>query len=54
MNKKALLTLGLNVLGVALTLASSFVNGKINDAKMSEMVAERVKEALENRVKESI
>ena len=40
-------------LGAALTLASSFVNSKNQDAQMKEAVAEQVAEALKNQAKES-
>lgn len=53
MNKAKMCKLGLSVLGLALTLASSMVNDKIKDAKLEETIAKRVAEALENQVKES-
>ena len=40
-------------LGAALTLGSSLVNAKNQDAKMKETIAEQVKEALANQAKES-
>lgn len=40
-------------LGAALTLASSFVNSKNQDAQMKEAVAEQVAEALKNQARES-
>lgn len=40
-------------LGAVLTLGSSLVNAKNQDAKMKETIAEQVKEALANQAKES-
>lgn len=40
-------------LGTALTLASSFVNAKNQDAQMKETIAKEVAEALKNQMKES-
>lgn len=40
-------------LGAALTLGANLVNTKNQDDKMKETVAEKVKEALENQMKES-
>ena len=40
-------------LGAALTLGANLVNAKNQDDKMKETVAEKVKEALENQMKES-
>ena len=46
MDKSKLVKLGLSVLGMALTIGSTFVNGKISDSKMEETIEEKVKEAL--------
>lgn len=46
MDKSKLLKLGLSVLGMALTIGSTFVNSKISDSKMEEAVEQKVKEAL--------
>ena len=46
MDKSKLLKLGLSVLGMALTIGSTFVNSKISDNKMEETIEEKVKEAL--------
>lgn len=40
-------------LGAALTLGANLVNTKNQDDRMKEAVAEKVKEALENQMKES-
>lgn len=40
-------------LGTALTLASTFVNQKNQDAQMKESIAKEVAEALKNQTKES-
>lgn len=40
-------------LGTALTLASSFVNAKNQDAQMKESIAKEVAEALAKQAKES-
>ena len=40
-------------LGTALTLASSFVNAKNQDAQIKEAVAEQLAEALKNQAKGS-
>lgn len=40
-------------LGAALTLGANLVNTKNQDDRMKETVAEKVKEALENQMKES-
>lgn len=40
-------------LGAALTVGASIVNGKNQDDKMKETIAEKVKEALENQTKGS-
>lgn len=46
MDKSKLVKLGLSVLGMALTIGSTFVNSKISDRKMEETIEEKVKEAL--------
>ena len=46
LDKSKLLKLGLSVLGIALTIGSTFVNSKISDSKMEEAVEQKVKEAL--------
>ena len=46
MDKTKLVKLGLSVLGMALTIGSTFVNSKISDSKMEETIEEKVKEAL--------
>lgn len=53
MDKSKLVKMGLSVLGVALTIGSTLVNDKVKDAKLNDTVAEKVKEALNNQVKES-
>jgi hypothetical protein len=53
MDKTKMMKMGLSVLGLALTLGSTLVNDKVKDAKLNETVAEKVKEALNNQVKES-
>ncbi len=40
-------------LGAVLTLGANLVNTKNQDDRMKETVAEKVKEALENQMKES-
>ena len=40
-------------LGAALTVGASIVNGKNQDDKMKETIEEKVKEALQNQMKES-
>lgn len=49
MDKSKIVKIGLSTLGMVLTLASTFVNSKISDAKLEEAVAEKVKEALNNQ-----
>lgn len=49
MDKDKMLKLGMSVLGLALTIGSTLVNSKINDAKLEEAVAEKVKEALDKQ-----
>ena len=46
MDKSKMVKIGLSVLGMALTIGSTFVNSKINDSKMEETIEEKVKEAL--------
>ena len=46
MDKSKLVKLGLSVLGMPLTIGSTFVNSKISDGKMEETIEEKVKEAL--------
>lgn len=46
MDKSKMVKLGLSVLGMALTIGSTFVNSKISDSKMEETIEEKVKEAL--------
>ena len=46
MDKSKLVKLGLSVLGMALTIGSTFVNSKISDREMEETIEEKVKEAL--------
>lgn len=53
MDKTKVMKMGLSVLGLALTLGSTFVNDKVKDAKLNETISEKVKEALNNQVKES-
>ena len=43
----------LPVAGIALTIASSIVNGKNQEAQMEKTIAKKVAEALENQTKES-
>lgn len=43
----------LPVAGIVLTVASSIVNAKNNEAKMEQTVAKKVAEALESQTKES-
>jgi hypothetical protein len=40
-------------LGVALTLGANIVNSKNQDDKMKETIAEKVREELQNQMKES-
>lgn len=40
-------------LGAALTVGASIVNGKNQDDKMKETIAEKVREELQNQMKES-
>lgn len=49
MDKDKMLKLGMSVLGLALTIGSTLVNSKINDTKLEEAVAEKVKEALDKQ-----
>lgn len=53
MDKSKMVKVGLSVLGMALTIGSTLVNDKVKDNKLEETVAEKVKEALANQVKES-
>lgn len=53
MDKTKMMKLGLSTLSLVLTLGSTLVNDKVKDAKLEETVAEKVKEALNNQVKES-
>jgi hypothetical protein len=53
MDKKLIGKLVMMGLGTALTLASSFVNAKNQDAQMKEAVAKEVAEALKIQAKES-
>lgn len=53
MNKVKLMKLGLGVLGLALTAASTLVNDKIKDNNLNEKIAQKVEEALKNQAKES-
>lgn len=53
MDKTKMMKLGLSTLGLVLTLGSTLVNDKVKDVKLEETVAEKVKEALNNQVKES-
>lgn len=53
MDKKMIGKVLMMGLGTALTLASSFVNAKNQDAQMKETVAKEVAEALKNQMKES-
>ena len=53
MDKGKMVKLGLSALGIVLTIGSALVNDKVKDAKLEETVAEKVKEALNNQVKES-
>ena len=53
MNKQQIGKYLMLALGAGLTLASSFVNTKNQDAKMKETIAEQVAEALKNQAKES-
>lgn len=46
MDKSKMVKIGLSVLGMALTIGSTFVNSKISDSKMEEAIEEKVKEAL--------
>ena len=46
MDKSKMVKIGLSVLGMALTIGSTFVNIKISDTKMEETIEEKVKEAL--------
>lgn len=53
MDKKLIGKYAMLALGAALTLGSSLVNGKNQEAKMEETIAKKVKEALANQAKES-
>ena len=53
MDKKMIGKFVMMGLGTALSLASSFVNSKNQDAAMKETVAKEVAEALKNQMKES-
>ena len=53
MNKETFAKLGMGILGIALTIASSIVNSKNQDAKLKKQVAEEVAKALEAKTKES-
>lgn len=53
MDKKMIGKILMMGLGTALTLASSFVNSKNQDAQMKEAVAKEVEEALKKQMKES-
>lgn len=53
MDKTKMVKFGLSALGLVLTIGSTLVNDKVKDAKLEETVAEKVKEALNNQVKES-
>lgn len=53
MDKKMIGKYLMLALGTGLTLASSLVNQKNQDAKMEETIAEKVAEALSNQTKES-
>lgn len=52
MDKKVVGKYLMLALGAALTLGSSIVNSKNQDAKMKETIAEEVAEALKNQAKE--
>lgn len=53
MDKSKMVKVGLSVLGMVLTIGSALVNDKVKDNKLEETVAEKVKDALANQVKES-
>lgn len=53
MDKKQIGKYVMMFLGAVLTLGASLVNTKNQDDRMKETVAEKVKEALENQMKES-
>lgn len=53
MDKKQVGKYLMMALGAALTVGASIVNGKNQDTKMEETIAEKVKEALANQAKES-
>lgn len=53
MDKKLIAKTLMMALGTALTLASSFVNAKNQDANMKEAVAKEVAEALKIQTKEN-
>lgn len=53
MDKAKIAKLALSALGIGLTLASTFVNDKVKDAKLEDTVAKKVAEALNNQTKES-
>ena len=53
MDKKLIGKYLMLALGTGLTLASSLVNQKNQDAKMEETIAEKIAEALNNQTKES-
>lgn len=53
MDKKTIGKVLMMGLGMALTLASSIVNAKNQDAQIKEAVAKEVAEALANQTKES-
>lgn len=53
MDKAKLVKLGLSGLGMLLTIGSTLVNDKVKSDQMEETIAEKVKEALDNKAKES-
>ena len=53
MDKSKIVKLGMSVLGIALTIGSALVNDKVKSDQLEETVAKKVKEALENKAKES-
>ena len=49
MEKEKWIKLGMSVLGLALTIGASLVNGKVSDSKMEETIREEVKKALDKQ-----
>ena len=49
MEKEKWIKLGMSVLGLALTIGASLVNGKVSDSKMEETIREEVKKQLSDQ-----